>query len=168
MKNYDIKIIKAVFDNICSNIKSLSSLIKKNNRELLELKNKEKTGLEIHNFVVTLEHQNTLIIEQTILYKKYMAFFLDLHEKYFNRLHGKLAYMRTQMNVDIRFKTMNHLSLSSEFEDKEEESGDEDDLDYILMMLPENINKKIMNKYFNHILIDTGDDGDGDDGVLTD
>ena len=90
-----------------------------------------------------------------------MSFFLNLHEKYFNRLHGKLAYMRTQMNVDIRFKTMNHLSLSNEFEDKEEESGDEDDLDCILMMLPENINKKIMNKYFNHILIDTGDDDIG-------
>lgn len=162
MKNYDIKIVKSIFDNVCNVLSSLSRLIQKNNKELSELKKKQRTGLEIHNFVLTLQHQNTLIMEQTKLYKKYLSFFLDLHEKYFNRLHGKLAYMRTQMNVDIRFKTMDHLSLNNDFDDKEEYK--DDDLDYILMMLPENINKKIMNKYFDHLLVETGDgDDDGDD-----
>ncbi len=151
MKNYDIKIIKGVFDNICGVIMSLSGLIRKNNHELSELKEKEKTGLEIHNFVMTLLHQNTLIIEQTRLYKKYMLFFLDLHEKYFNRLQGKLAYMRTQMNMDIRFKNMGNLSLDDEFEEKEDDC--DDDLEYILMMLPENINKKIMSKYFKNYMV---------------
>lgn len=163
MKNYDIKIVKSIFDNVCNVLNSLSSLIKKNNKELSELKKKQTTGLEIHNFVLTLQHQNTLIMEQTKLYKKYLSFFLDLHEKYFNRLHGKLAYMRTQMNVDIRFKTMDHLSLNNDFDDKEEYK--DDDLDYILMMLPENINKKIMNKYFDHLLVETGDGDDANEIV---
>ena len=164
MKNYDIKIVKSIFDNVCNVLSSLSRLIQKNNKELSELKKKQRTGLEIHNFVLTLQHQNTLIIEQTKLYKKYLSFFLDLHEKYFNRLHGKLAYMRTQMNVDIRFKTMDHLSLNNDFDDKEEYK--DDDLDYILMMLPENINKKIMNKYFDHLLVETGD-GDDDNEIIS-
>tara|TARA_B100001093_G_scaffold359413_1_gene344076 strand:- start:300 stop:1232 length:933 start_codon:yes stop_codon:yes gene_type:complete len=164
MKNYDIKIVKSIFDNVCNVLSSLSRLIQKNNKELSELKKKQRTGLEIHNFVLTLQHQNTLIMEQTKLYKKYLSFFLDLHEKYFNRLHGKLAYMRTQMNVDIRFKTMDHLSLNNDFDDKEEYK--DDDLDYILMMLPENINKKIMNKYFDHLLVETGD-GDDDNEIIS-
>jgi hypothetical protein len=64
---------------------------------------KNNIGLNIDNFVNTLNYNNTMMREKVTLFVSYMEFFHKLHHKYFKRFTTKLQLMYSQITHDIKF-----------------------------------------------------------------
>jgi hypothetical protein len=72
--------------------------------DLKNYQNKNKTGLNIDNFVNTFNFNNVVMKEKVTLFITYIEFFHKLHSKYLKRFTTKIQLLISQINYDIKFE----------------------------------------------------------------
>ena len=103
-KNYEFELIQSVHESIVTMLLGLYSYYLNRSHDLRNYKEKNKTGINIDNFVYTFEHNIFAIKEKILLFIQYVEFFHKLHNKYLKRFATKLHLMSNLINNDIKFE----------------------------------------------------------------
>ena len=64
-------------------------------------KDTTKIGNSIVNFINTLEYENSILIEQMILYFNYVTFFHNTQKEHFTKLVNKINLFKKEIEEDI-------------------------------------------------------------------
>jgi len=103
-KQYDFDFIQQLHELIVSILHSLCSFLMSKEHDLKNYQNKNKTGLNIDNFVNTFNFNNVVMKEKVTLFITYIEFFHKLHSKYLKRFTTKIQLLISQINYDIKFE----------------------------------------------------------------
>jgi len=103
-KQYDFSFIQQLHELIISILHSLCSFLMTKEHDLKHYQNKNKTGLNIDNFVNTFNFNNVVMKEKVTLFITYIEFFHKLHTKYLKRFTTKIQLLISQINYDIKFE----------------------------------------------------------------
>ena len=103
-KQYDFTFIQQLHELIISILHSLCSFLMTKEHDLKNYQNKNKTGLNIDNFVNTFNFNNVVMKEKVTLFITYIEFFHKLHSKYLKRFTTKIQLLISQINYDIKFE----------------------------------------------------------------
>jgi len=103
-KQYDFNFIQQLHELIISILHSLCSFLMTKEHDLKNYQNKNKTGLNIDNFVNTFNFNNVVMKEKVTLFITYIEFFHKLHSKYLKRFTTKIQLLISQINYDIKFE----------------------------------------------------------------
>ena len=103
-KEYDFSYIQQLHELIINILRLLCSFLINKEHDLKNYKNKNKTGINIDNFVNTFNYNNVVMREKVSLFITYIEFFHKLHKKYLNRFTTKLQLLISQINYDIKFE----------------------------------------------------------------
>ena len=103
-KQYDFVVIQQIHELNISILHSLCSFLISKEHDLKNYQNKNKTGLNIDNFVSTFNFNNTVMKEKVTLFITYIEFFHKLHTKYLKRFTTKIQLLISQLNYDIKFE----------------------------------------------------------------
>jgi hypothetical protein len=126
-KQYDFAIIQQIHELNISILHSLCSFLMSKEHDLKNYQTKNKTGLNIDNFVSTFNFNNTVMKEKVTLFITYIEFFHKLHSKYLKRFTTKIQLLISQLNYDVKFEDSHKPevakknamdSLKSEIKDK--------------------------------------------------
>jgi len=102
-KQYNFETIQEIHENIILLLYGINEFIVNKESELQIHQKKQKTGLNINNFVTTFNYNIVMIKEKGLLFISYIEFFHTLHTKYLQRFAMKMNLMYTQVTHDIRF-----------------------------------------------------------------
>ena len=103
-KQYDFNFIQQLHELIISILHSLCSFLMAKEHDLKNYQTKNKTGLNIDNFVNTFNFNNVVMKEKVTLFITYIEFFHKLHSKYLKRFTTKIQLLISQINYDIKFE----------------------------------------------------------------
>ena len=103
-KQYDFNLVQQLHEFIISILHSLCSFLMAKEHDLRNYQNKNKTGLNIDNFVNTFNFNNVVMKEKVTLFITYIEFFHKLHSKYLKRFTTKIQLLISQINYDIKFE----------------------------------------------------------------
>jgi hypothetical protein len=101
-KEYDFELIQKVHDGILTLLVSLNSYLGQKDYDLKNHQTKNKTGLNIDNFVNTFQFNNVVMREKIHLFINYLDFFHKLHSKYLKRFTTKAHLMHSHVKHDIK------------------------------------------------------------------
>ena len=101
-KEYDFELIQKVHDGILTLLVSLNSYLGQKDYDLKNHQTKNKTGLNIDNFVTTFQFNNVVMREKIHLFINYLDFFHKLHSKYLKRFTTKAHLMHSHVKHDIK------------------------------------------------------------------
>jgi hypothetical protein len=104
-KQYDFDTIKSVNDTIIVIFNMLFHNLVKKEYSLKNHTNKNKSGLNIDNYVNTYKFEIIVLREKLVLFIDYMKYYQEFYTKYFNRCYEKLLLMNDQLNNDVH---LNH------------------------------------------------------------
>lgn len=106
-KSYDIDIIKNIFMHIISIIEeshhNLTEECKNHSNYELRLDD----GFDINNFVTYYDFKNKANLQNIMLYINYLNFFIQLHDKYLNKVYFRLNLMYQQLNHEVKIDKFN-------------------------------------------------------------
>ncbi len=106
-KVYAFDTISNIFSDIVDILISMSEYNNNQNIVLKNYKIKQNYGLNINNFVFTLENTVNDFTNKLDLFNKYMHFFVSIHHKYFSKYLTRIKLMYLQINKDIKFDDNN-------------------------------------------------------------
>jgi hypothetical protein len=132
-KQYDFEIIQNLHELLITILTSLNSILINKEYDLKVYQSKNNIGLNIDNFVNTLNFNNIMMREKIILFITYLEFFHKLHNKYFKRFTTKLQLMYGQITHDIKF-------------DDNEEAKKSKNQDMLHTLEDEEVGKKILKE----------------------
>jgi len=103
-KEYDYIVTQDIHENILILLGSINSVLINKEHDLRVLQDKNRTGLNIDNYVHTFNYHTTVLRENLVLFITYIEFFHKLHSKYLKRFSTKVQLMFSQVTHDIQFE----------------------------------------------------------------
>jgi hypothetical protein len=103
LKQYNFDTIEEVHKTIISLLNTLNEHILFKETQLKLFQQKQKSGLNINNFVNTFDFDVIIIKQKCLLFLSYLDFFHTIHTKHFKRFSKKMMLMNDYLNEDIKF-----------------------------------------------------------------
>jgi hypothetical protein len=103
LKQYKFETIEELHKTIISLLNNLNEHIIFKENQLQTFKLKQKSGLNINNFVTTFDFDVIVIRQKCSLYLSYLDFFHNIHTKHFKRFSKKMRLMNDYIDEDIKF-----------------------------------------------------------------
>jgi hypothetical protein len=100
-KQYNFDLIQDIHTDILILICEINDFIINKEDELSFHKTKQDIGLNINNFVTTVNFNIVIVKEKCLLFISYIKFFHSLHTKYLKKLELKIKTMYNQLMNDI-------------------------------------------------------------------
>jgi hypothetical protein len=102
-KQYNFEIIEEIHKTIVSLLNNLNEHIIAKETQLQLFQLKQRSGLNINNFVNTFDFDVIVIKQKCLLYLSYLDFFHNIHTKHFKRFSKKMKLMNDYLDEDIKF-----------------------------------------------------------------
>jgi hypothetical protein len=102
-KQYNFETIEEIHKTIIILLNSLNDHIIAKETQLLLFQLKQRSGLNINNFVNTFDFDVIVIKQKGFLYLSYLEFFHNIHTKHFKRFSKKMKLMNDYLDEDIKF-----------------------------------------------------------------
>ena len=102
-KQYNFEIIEEIHKTIVSLLNNLNEHIIAKETQLQLFQLKQRSGLNINNFVTTFDFDVIVIKQKCLLYLSYLDFFHNIHTKHFKRFSKKMKLMNDYLDEDIKF-----------------------------------------------------------------
>jgi hypothetical protein len=112
-KQYDFEIIVELHKTILVLLNDLNDHIVEKENQLKTFINKQKSGLNINNFVNTYDFDIIVIKQKRTLYLSYLEFFHHIHTKHFKRFSKKMKLMNDYLDEDIKFEDESLYSIET-------------------------------------------------------
>ena len=103
LKQYNFDTIEEIHKTIISLLNSLNEHILFKETQLHLFQKKQKSGLNINNFVNTFDFDVVVIKQKCLLFLSYLDFFHTIHTKHFKRFSKKMKIMNDYLDEDIKF-----------------------------------------------------------------
>lgn len=103
LKQYNFDTIEEIHKTIISLLNTLNDHILFKETQLLLFQQKQKSGLNINNFVKTFDFDIIVIKQKCLLFLSYLDFFHIIHTKHFKRFSKKMKLMNDYLDEDIKF-----------------------------------------------------------------
>lgn len=103
LKQYNFDTIEEIHKTIISLLNSLNEHILFKETQLQLFQKKQKSGLNINNFVKTFDFDVVVIKQKCLLFLSYLDFFHIIHTKHFKRFSKKMKLMNDYLDEDIKF-----------------------------------------------------------------
>jgi len=103
LKQYNFDTIEEIHKTIISLLNSLNEHIIFKETQLQLFQKKQKSGLNINNFVNTFDFDVVVIKQKCLLFLSYLDFFHTIHTKHFKRFSKKMKLMNDYLDEDIKF-----------------------------------------------------------------
>jgi hypothetical protein len=103
LKQYNFDTIQELHKTIVSLLNTLNDHILFKETQLQLFQKKQKTGLNINNFVNTFDFDVIVIKQKCLLFLSYLDFFHSIHTKHFKRFSKKMKLMNDYLDEDIKF-----------------------------------------------------------------
>jgi hypothetical protein len=103
-KQYPFELILQLNEDIITVVNYLIHIVEEKEYILRQYTTNQNYGLNVNNLVSTYNYELVVLQEQINLYKKYLEFFYNVHEKLFKRLITKISVLEAQLNTDIKFE----------------------------------------------------------------
>ena len=151
LKQYNFETIEEIHKTIVSLLNTLNDHILLKESQLQTFQLKQKTGLNINNFVNAFDFDVIVIKQKCLLYLSYLDFFHNIHTKHFKRFSKKMKLMNDYLDEDINFdEAMQH----SKEEDSIKSSASTSSLDSTeetnIIAEPESPSKRSMKTIFKN------------------
>ena len=114
LKQYNFDTIEELHKTIISLLNTLNDHILFKENQLQLFQQKQKSGLNINNFVNTFDFDIVVIKQKCLLFLSYLDFFHVIHTKHFKRFSKKMKLMNDYLDEDIKF--------DEELQNKEDDS----------------------------------------------
>ena len=99
---YRIEDIKDIHGNILHIISVLYEHYSTRHNSMTHYNETHKIGFSISNFINTLQYENSILMEQTVLYTNYIAFFHISQGKYLKRMYSKIENFYNEVESNIK------------------------------------------------------------------
>jgi hypothetical protein len=99
---YRIEDIKDIHSNILHIISILYEHYSTRHDSMTHYNDTHKIGFSISNFINTLQYENSILMEQTVLYTNYIAFFHISQGKYLKRMYSKIENFYNEVESNIK------------------------------------------------------------------
>ena len=103
LKQYNFNTIEEIHKTIVSLLNYLNEHILFKETQLQLFQKKQKSGLNINNFVNTFDFDVVVIKQKCLLFLSYLDFFHTIHTKHFKRFSKKMKLMNDYLDEDIKF-----------------------------------------------------------------
>ena len=103
LKQYNFDTIEELHKTIVNLLNTLNEHILFKETQLHLFQQKQKSGLNINNFVKTFDFDVIIIKEKCLLFLSYLEFFHTIHTKHFKRFSKKMKLMNDYLDEDIKF-----------------------------------------------------------------
>jgi hypothetical protein len=103
LKQYNFDTIEELHKTIISLLNTLNEHILFKESQLQLFQKKQKSGLNINNFVNTFDFDVVVIKQKCLLFLSYLDFFHVIHTKHFKRFSKKMKLMNDYLDEDIKF-----------------------------------------------------------------
>ena len=103
LKQYNFDTIQEIHKTIVSLLNTLNEHILFKETQLQLFQKKQKSGLNINNFVNTFDFNVVVIKQKCLLFLSYLDFFHTIHTKHFKRFSKKMKIMNDYLDEDINF-----------------------------------------------------------------
>ena len=103
LKQYNFDTIEELHKTIISLLNTLNDHILFKENQLQLFQQKQKSGLNINNFVNTFDFDIVVIKQKCLLFLSYLDFFHTIHTKHFKRFSKKMKLMNDYLDEDIKF-----------------------------------------------------------------
>ena len=103
LKQYSFDTIEEVHKTIINLLNTLNEHILFKETQLELFQQKQKSGLNINNFVKTFDFDVIVIKQKCLLFLSYLDFFHTIHTKHFKRFSKKMTLMNDYLDEDIKF-----------------------------------------------------------------
>jgi len=129
-KQYDFETIEEIHKTIINLLNNLNEHIFAKETQLQLFQLKQRSGLNINNFVNTFDFDVIVIRQKCLLFLSYLEFFHNIHTKHFKRFSKKMKLMNDYLDEDIKFDEGMHAkeddnSLRSSASTSSLDSGEE-------------------------------------------
>jgi len=98
---YLVPDIDKIHGDVCLLINALIEYYNDNCTKIANYMSKSQTGINIFNFIKTLEYDNSVLKDQIVLYLNYMDFFKITQTKYLAKLVGKTDSLKKEIDSEI-------------------------------------------------------------------
>ena len=102
---YTIEQITDIFNAAYNSLLNKIEVYDKNNELINNFIVATQTGIDIINYVKTLEFDNNILKNQIDLYKHYFLYFNQIQNKYLIKLLSKINLLVVELNDELRFDT---------------------------------------------------------------
>jgi hypothetical protein len=102
-KQYNFETIEEIHKTIVTLLNDLNEHIIAKETQLQLFHLKQRSGLNINNFVTTFDFDVIVIKQKCLLYLSYLEFFHNIHTKHFKRFSKKMKLMNDYLDEDIKF-----------------------------------------------------------------
>ena len=102
-KQYNFETIEEIHKTIVTLLNDLNEHIIAKEMQLQLFHLKQRSGLNINNFVNTFDFDFIVIKQKCLLYLSYLEFFHNIHTKHFKRFSKKMKLMNEYLDEDIKF-----------------------------------------------------------------
>jgi hypothetical protein len=102
-KQYNFETIEEIHKTIINLLNNLNDHIIAKELQLHLFHLKQKSGLNINNFVNTFDFDIIVIKQKCLLYLSYLDFLHNIHTKHFKRFSRKMKLMNDYLDEDIKF-----------------------------------------------------------------
>jgi len=102
-KQYNFETIEEIHKTIINLLNNLNDHILSKELQLQLFQLKQKSGLNINNFVNTFDFDVIVIKQKCLLYLSYLDFLHNIHTKHFKRFSKKMRLMNDYLDEDIKF-----------------------------------------------------------------
>jgi len=103
-KEYEFEYTQTVHNTIIEIIIMMNDLLAGKNIELTNYEESKHIGLNIDNFIVSVEHENISLKNEATLYLSYMEFLYNLNCGYYKRFITKIKILLGQVEHDVKFE----------------------------------------------------------------
>jgi hypothetical protein len=152
-KQYNFDIIQDIHADILILLCEINDFILNKEDELSFHKTKQDIGLNINNFVTTVNYNIVIVKEKCLLFISYINFFHSLHTKYLKKLELKIKTMYNQLINDIHLDDKPIYSTNYNNPDSESDSESDSEPNIFLNIEPisESISEPIFEPIFEPI-----------------
>jgi hypothetical protein len=114
LKQYNFDTIEEIHKTIILLLNTLNEHILFKETQLQLFQKKQKSGLNINNFVKTFDFDVIVIKHKCILFLSYLDFFHIIHTKHFKRFSKKMILINDYLDEDIKFdEELQHIEDNS-------------------------------------------------------
>jgi len=104
-KQYDVNILCLIHSNILHILTIFNTFLQNKNEKAIEVNNQIKNGLNLNNFVNTINYSNHLYNNKLNLFISYINFFHDRHKYYLDKFKHKLSLFETHLDQEVNLKS---------------------------------------------------------------
>ena len=115
-KQYDFQVVHDLHEFILILLTALCDHMINKETELKIYQQKNKSGLNIDNFVNAFSYSIVMLREKINLFIEYLFFFQKLHSKYLTRFVSKVHLLMHNVNTDLHLEEANKISLDMDLD----------------------------------------------------